>query len=339
MDGYRAESPRTANGNIPNGIGAAQQQRVMAGYPTQQQFQAQTAHMYECGSQQINAPRYQFPQTPYELSPFYVVPSHAHSFAHAHAPTPTMYAVPISPVETMWTRDGSTQSQEQRHFTGSPINSQPEQPYQAQPYTSVTHATGTYQACTLAAPFRSGAGSIPQPAPPIASGNTPNPLLIMRSASSSVGPRGVVAGGLGPDSASASQVLPECNPPFYGGNIRCPPGPAATDDVPNSFHLVRSGEFNHTLTGDSWASDQFPSPNLRHSIQLSNTTPHYGQSSASMLAPASYVPPSVPPRPTPAEVFSPVDDPSSYEPPSVIPANLTASGPIANTGSERSGSD
>ena len=343
MDGHCAEPPRRANGNIPNGIDAAQQQRMVAGYPTQQMFQGQTAHVYGCGSQQTNAPIFQLPQTSYEHPQFYVVPSPAHSYTHAPAPTPSMYAAPISPVETQWARDGSTQSQEQRHFTGSPIHPQPAQPYQPQPYTSDTHATGTYQACTLdqactlAAPFCSGTGSIPQPSP-IASGNTPNALLIMRSASSPVGPRGIVVGGLGPASASASQVQPECYPPFYGGNsIQCPP---ATDDVPNSFHRVRSGTFAHSPSEQySWASDQVPSLNLRHPTQLSSTTPYYDQSSASMLTPASYVLPSVQPRPTPVKVFSPADDPSSHEPPSVIQANLTTSGQIANYGAERSGSD
>ena len=273
-------------------------------------------------------------------SSFYVVPNHGHSFTHAHAPTPSMYAAPICPVGTQWIRDGSTQTQDQRHFTGSPVHPQPTQPYQPQPYTLDTHTTGAYQAYTPAAPSCSGAGSVPTPAPLTAAGNTPNALLIMRPASSSVGPRGVVGGGLGPVSASASQVLPECNPPFYGGNpIQCPHGPAATDDVPNSLRLVRSGEFTHPLTGDSWANNQVPLFNLRHPIRLSNTTPCYDRSSASMLAPASYVLPSVPPRPTPAEVFSLVDDPSFHEPLSVIQANLTTSDQIANSGAERSGSD
>lgn len=342
MDGCQAEPSRGANGKIPNGLDAAQQQRMMAGYLTQQQHQGQAqARLYGYGSQQTNTPIYQLPQTSYGHPSFSVAPSPTHAHPHAHVPTSSMYATSLSTVETQWIRDGCTQSQEQCHFMGSAVHPQSAQAYQLKPYTLDTYMTGT-QVHTLAAPFNGGPGSIPQHAPPMAPGNTPtitNELLVTRSSSSSVGPRGVIAGRLEPVSASASQVLPDSDPLFYEGNpIRCPPGPTATDDGPNSFRSISSGDLTQTETGDSCAGDQVPSLNLCHPIKLSDTIPYYSQSSASMLTPASYVLPSVPPRPTPAEVISPVDNPPSHDPPWIIQANMVAD-QIANSGAERSGSD
>ena len=254
-----------------------------------------------------------------------------------------MSATPISSVFPHWTRGAITQSQEKCHFTGSGIHSQPAQTYQPQPYTSDTHTTGTYQIHNLAAPFSSGAESISQPTPPMAPENTPtdaNALLVTSAAFSSVGPRQVVVGRPDPVSACALPFLPESILPFWGGNpIQCPPGPAATDDMPNLSHLVRSissVDLNHTQPGDSWTSDHVPSLNFCHPVKY--TIPYYNQSLASMLTPESYLQPSVPPGPTPAEGFSPAGNLSSYEPPS-IQANLTASFQILNSGSERSGSD
>jgi len=344
MDRRHPGPPRVANGQRPNGLNVARRPQQLAGYATKQQYQTQTqtqTHLYGGNAQQINSPTFQLPQSAYGDLLTYAVPSHAHSHSHTHPHTSLMTAEPITTGPSQWTRDGV---QDQYHCTGPATQPQEGQAYQPQHYTTATHARGTHPAHPLVVPFSRGVESTLQPSPPMASEYTiagANPLLVAVSASSLVRLR-TVGGGLAPVSNGVSRVLPEPTLPIHGDSlIRYPPGPTATGDVPSSFRLVPltpSGEFTHTQPGASWASGQVVSLNRCHPTGPSNP-PYCNRLSTSVLTPASYLLPSVPPRPTPAEVLSPADRLSSHEPPSVAQANQAGPSQIPRSVAERSGSD
>jgi hypothetical protein len=213
MDERYAKRRRVDDGQSPSGLSVAQQQQQMAGYPTQQYQSQAPAHWYGSGAQPTNAPISQPPQTSYGYSSTSAGPSysqHAHP-AHPSARNPAMYAAPISTAPSQWTGGNSTQGQEQYYYSGTAVYSQPTQAYQQQqpPYTSPTHATGTYQALTPAGSSSSGSGSIARPTPPMASGPIPSSATVpldMRPLSSSAGSKGVAAGSSAAASAVGSQA-------------------------------------------------------------------------------------------------------------------------------------
>ena len=214
VDERYAKRRRVDDGQSPSGLSVAQQQQQMAGYPTQHYQSQNQPHWYGSGAQQTNAPVSQPSQPAYGYSSTSAGPSyshhahHAHAHAHAPARTAPMYAAPIPTAPSQWTGSGGTQGQEQYYYTGAPAYSQPTQAYQQPPYTSPTHATGTYQVHTPAGSASSGSGSIARPTPPMAPGPIPPSAtvpLVTRPVPSSAGSKGA-AGPSAVVSAVGSQV-------------------------------------------------------------------------------------------------------------------------------------
>ena len=152
------------DGQSPSGLGVAQQQQKVAGYLAQQYQIPAQAHWYGSGAQPTNAPIPQPPQPPYGYSSTSAGPSYSQHAHPTHAPTrnPSMYASPVSTAPSQWTSN-NTQGQEQYCYSGAAAYSQPTQASQQPPYTSPTHATGTYQVHTLAGPSSDGSGPIARP--------------------------------------------------------------------------------------------------------------------------------------------------------------------------------
>ena len=218
MDERSPKRRRVDDGQSPSGLSVAQQQQQLDRYPTQQYQSQNQAHWYGSGAPPTNAPVSQPSQPAYGYSSTSAGSSysnHAHS-AHASTRPPPMYAAPIPTAPSQWTGSGSTQGHEQYYYTGPPY-SQPMQAYQQSPYTSPTHATGTYQVRTPAGSASSGSGSIARPTPPMASGTIPSsatvPLVTSRPLSSSAGSKGGGSSATVP--AAGSQVPPRSG---SGGN-------------------------------------------------------------------------------------------------------------------------
>ena len=177
MDERYLKRRRVDDGLSPSGLSAAQQQ----GYPTQQ-YQSQTrAHWHGSGVPPTNAPTSQPSQPTYGYSSVSSAsPSHSQRAHAAHAPTrnPSMYAAPIPTAGSRCTSGSNTQGQEQYYYPGPATYPQPAQAYQQPPYTSPTHATGTYQVHTPTGSSSSGSGSLARPTPPMAPGTIPSSATV-----------------------------------------------------------------------------------------------------------------------------------------------------------------
>jgi hypothetical protein len=245
MDERYPKRRRVDDGQSPSGLSVAQQQQQMAGYPTQQQYHGHgQAHWYGSGAQSPNAPISQPSQQQSGYSSTFAGYSHHPHPAHAPARNPSMYAVPIPPTApSQWASSGSTQGQEPYYHPGHPAYLQPVQGYQPQlPYTSPTHATGTYQVSTPAGSSSSGSGSFARPTPPMAPGTIPPSAtvpLATRPHSSSVGSKGVAGP---PGAVSAPSQVPHRG---ASGGIPVGTGPAAPVLMEQVIDVSGEDRFEH----------------------------------------------------------------------------------------------